>query len=50
MKAMRLLAAAFIALVACADQAQAPPVPETEEEKKLYAIGLSVAGNTLGPF
>ena len=47
---MRLLAAAFIALAACADQAQAPPVPETEEEKKLYAIGLSVAGDTRGPF
>ena len=50
MKSMRLIAIAFIALVACAEQAQAPPGPETEEERKLYAIGLSVAGNTLGTF
>jgi FKBP-type peptidyl-prolyl cis-trans isomerase FkpA len=49
-KSMRLIAIAFIALVACAEQAQAPPGPETEEERKLYAIGLSVAGNTLGTF
>ena len=27
-----------------------PPIPETEEEKKLYAIGLQVAGNTLATF
>ena len=50
MKAMRLIAVAFIALAACAEQAQAPPGPETEEERKLYAIGLSVAGNTLASF
>ena len=50
MQAMRLIAVACIGLVACADQAQAPPVPETEEDKKLYAIGLSVAGNSLAAF
>ena len=49
-KAMCLIIAACLALVACADQAEAPPIPETEEEKKLYAIGLQVAGNTLATF
>ena len=47
---MRLIAIAFIALAACAEQAQVPPGPQTEQEKKLYAVGLSVAGNTLGTF
>lgn len=50
MKALRLIAAACIALVACAEQAEAPPGPETEDERKLYAVGLSVAGNTLATF
>ncbi len=50
MKAMRLIAIAFIALAACAEQTQVPFDPQTEEEKKLYAVGLSVAGNTLGTF
>lgn len=45
-KAMRLIAAACLALVACADRAAAPPIPETEDEKKLYAIGVMVAQNT----
>jgi hypothetical protein len=42
---MRLFVVSCIALIACAGQAEAPPkAPETEEEKKLYAIGLRWLG------
>jgi FKBP-type peptidyl-prolyl cis-trans isomerase FkpA len=52
-KTLGLLGTALLLVVACgAQQEQAAKVvtPETEEEKQLYAIGLSVAGNTLSPF
>lgn len=53
-KTLSLLSAALVVVVACgAQQEQAATkivTPETEEEKQLYAIGLSVAGNTLGTF
>jgi FKBP-type peptidyl-prolyl cis-trans isomerase len=51
MKAMHLLAAGWMGLIACSDPgAKAGVVLETEEQKKLYAIGLAVAGNTIGSF
>jgi FKBP-type peptidyl-prolyl cis-trans isomerase FkpA len=52
-KTLGLLGTALLLVVACgAQQEQAAKVvtPETEEEKQLYAIGLSVASNTLSPF
>jgi FKBP-type peptidyl-prolyl cis-trans isomerase FkpA len=50
---LHLLGVALLLITACgAQQDDAPKLttPETEEEKQLYAIGLSVAGNTLGSF
>jgi len=51
-KTLGLLGAALLLVVACGAQQEEAKVvtPETEEEKQLYAIGLSVAGNTLSPF
>jgi len=40
---------AVVLVIACAAEQQ-DVKPETEEEKRLYALGLSVAGNTLGTF
>ncbi len=40
---------AVLMIVACGAKQQEVK-PETEEEKRLYALGLSVAGNTLGTF
>lgn len=52
-KTLSLFSAALALVVACGAQQQETSnaiTPETEEEKQLYAIGLSVAGNTLGTF
>ena len=40
---------AVVLVIACGAEQQ-DLKPETEEEKRLYALGLSVAGNTLGTF
>jgi len=40
---------AVVLVIACGAEQQ-DVKPETEEEKRLYALGLSVAGNTLGTF
>ena len=40
---------AVVLVIACGAEQQ-DIKPETEEEKRLYALGLSVAGNTLGTF
>ena len=50
---LRLLSVALLLITACAaqqDDAPKPTTPETAEEKQLYVIGLSVAGNTLGSY
>ncbi|MFT5377215.1 MAG: FKBP-type peptidyl-prolyl cis-trans isomerase FkpA [Candidatus Latescibacterota bacterium] len=51
-KTLGLFGAALLLVAACGTQQEEAKVvtPETEEEKQLYAIGLSVAGNTLSPF
>ena len=54
-KTLSLFSAALFLVAACGAQQEAQETadvstPETEEEKQLYAIGLSVAGNTLGTF
>ncbi len=54
-KTLSLFSAALFLVAACGAQQKAQETadvstPETEEEKQLYAIGLSVAGNTLGTF
>ena len=52
-KTLSLFSAALFLVASCGAQQEAQEVaqvsnPETEEEKQLYAVGLSVAGNTLG--